>query len=73
LDNFLFQSGARRPHHSHVGWRNRFAFFGSSGLGIGRREDPSSRWIFIPLIIIAIAFAWLPPLFSWIRPARHRL
>jgi protein-S-isoprenylcysteine O-methyltransferase Ste14 len=30
-------------------------------LGIGRREDPSSRWIFIPLIIIAIVFAWLPP------------
>ena len=38
-----------------------YAFSGSSGLGIGRREDPSSRWIFIPLIIIAIVFAWLPP------------
>ena len=30
-------------------------------MGIGRREDPSSRWIFVPLIIIAIVFAWLPP------------
>jgi len=38
-----------------------YAFSGSSGVGIGRREDPSSRWIFIPLIIIAITFAWLPP------------
>jgi protein-S-isoprenylcysteine O-methyltransferase Ste14 len=38
-----------------------YAFSGSSGLGIGQREDPSSRWIFGPLIIIAIAFAWLPP------------
>ena len=38
-----------------------YAFSGSSGLGIGRREDPSSRWIFIPLIIVAIVFAWLPP------------
>src|SRR5207302_10661016 len=37
------------------------AFSGSSGFGIGRRKDPSNRWIFIPLIIIAIAFAWLPP------------
>ena len=38
-----------------------YAFSGSSGLGIGRREDPSSRWIFVPLIIIAVVFAWLPP------------
>jgi protein-S-isoprenylcysteine O-methyltransferase Ste14 len=38
-----------------------YAFSGSSGLGMGRREDPSSRWIFVPLIIIAIVFAWLPP------------
>jgi protein-S-isoprenylcysteine O-methyltransferase Ste14 len=38
-----------------------YAFSGSSGLGIGRREDPSSRWIFIPLIVIAIVFAWLLP------------
>ncbi len=38
-----------------------YAFSGSSGLGLGRLEDPSSRWIFIPLIIIAIVFAWLPP------------
>ncbi len=38
-----------------------YAFSGSSGLGIGHREDPSSRWIFVPLIIIAVAFAWLPP------------
>jgi len=38
-----------------------YGFSGSSGFGIGRREDPSSRWIFIPLIIIAVAFAWLPP------------
>src|SRR6266849_2894041 len=38
-----------------------FGFSGSSSVGIGQREDPSSRWIFIPLIIIAVAFAWLPP------------
>ena len=38
-----------------------FGFSGSSSLGVGRREDPSSRWIFIPLIIIGIAFAWLSP------------
>jgi protein-S-isoprenylcysteine O-methyltransferase Ste14 len=38
-----------------------YAFSGSSGLGIGRRKDPSSRWIFVPLILIAIVFAWLPP------------
>src|SRR5205823_14332619 len=38
-----------------------YAFSGRSGLGKGRREDPSSRWIFVPLIIIAIVFAWLPP------------
>ena len=38
-----------------------YAFSGSSGLGKGRREDPSSRWIFVPLTIIAIVFAWLPP------------
>ena len=38
-----------------------YGFSGSSGLGIGRIEDPSSRWIFIPIIIIAVAFAWLPP------------
>jgi protein-S-isoprenylcysteine O-methyltransferase Ste14 len=38
-----------------------YAFSGSSSLGMGRREDPSSRWIFVPLIIIAIVFAWLPP------------
>jgi protein-S-isoprenylcysteine O-methyltransferase Ste14 len=38
-----------------------YGFSGSSGLGIGRCEDPSIRWIFVPLIIIAIVFAWLPP------------
>jgi protein-S-isoprenylcysteine O-methyltransferase Ste14 len=38
-----------------------FGFSGSSSVGIGQREDVSSRWIFIPLIIIAVAFAWLPP------------
>jgi protein-S-isoprenylcysteine O-methyltransferase Ste14 len=38
-----------------------FGFSGSSSLGIGQHEDPTSRWIFIPLIIIAVAFAWLPP------------
>ena len=38
-----------------------YGFSGSSGLGIGRAEDPSSRSIFIPIIIIAVAFAWLPP------------
>jgi protein-S-isoprenylcysteine O-methyltransferase Ste14 len=41
-----------------------YGFSGSSGCGIGRHEDPSSRWIFIPLIIIAVAFAWLPPHFD---------
>jgi protein-S-isoprenylcysteine O-methyltransferase Ste14 len=38
-----------------------YGFSKSSGLRIGRLEDPSSRWIFVPLIIIAVAFAWLPP------------
>jgi protein-S-isoprenylcysteine O-methyltransferase Ste14 len=38
-----------------------YGFSGSSGWGIGQREDPSSRWIFVPLIVIAVAFAWLPP------------
>jgi protein-S-isoprenylcysteine O-methyltransferase Ste14 len=38
-----------------------YGFSGSSGCGTGRREDPSSRWIFFPLIIIAVGFAWLPP------------
>jgi protein-S-isoprenylcysteine O-methyltransferase Ste14 len=38
-----------------------YAFSGSSSLGIGQREDPSSRRIFVPVIIIAIVFAWLPP------------
>lgn len=38
-----------------------YGFSGSSSFGIGRREDPSSRWIFIPLITIAIVFAWIPP------------
>src|SRR5207248_8016459 len=41
-----------------------YAFSGSSSLGIGRREDPASRRIFIPLITLAIAFAWLPPHFD---------
>ena len=38
-----------------------YGFSGSSGLGTGQLEDRSSRWIFIPIIIIAVAFAWLPP------------
>jgi protein-S-isoprenylcysteine O-methyltransferase Ste14 len=38
-----------------------FCFSGSSSLGVGRREDRSSRWLFLPLIIVGIAFAWLPP------------
>ena len=38
-----------------------YGFSGSSGLAIGRAEDRSSRWIFIPIIIIGIAFGWLPP------------
>jgi protein-S-isoprenylcysteine O-methyltransferase Ste14 len=38
-----------------------YGFSGSSGFGRGEREDPSSRWLFIPLIFIAVTFAWLPP------------
>jgi len=38
-----------------------YGFSGSSGLAIARAEDRSSRWIFIPIIIIAVAFGWLPP------------
>ncbi len=38
-----------------------FGFSESSTFGIGQGEDLSSRWIFVPLIIIAVAFAWLPP------------
>ena len=33
-----------------------YGFSGSSGLAIGRAEDRSSRWIFIPIIIIGVAF-----------------
>ena len=38
-----------------------YGFTGSSGSEIGRREDPSSRWIFIPLVALVVVFAWLPP------------
>src|ERR1044072_5440894 len=38
-----------------------YGFSGSSSLAIGRAEDRSSRWIFIPIIIIAVTFGWLPP------------
>jgi len=38
-----------------------YGFSGSSGLGIGRVEDRSIRLIFVPIIIVAVAFAWLPP------------
>ena len=41
-----------------------FGFSGSSFFGTGRREDKSNRWIFIPLIVIALVFAWLPPHFD---------
>jgi protein-S-isoprenylcysteine O-methyltransferase Ste14 len=39
-------------------------FSGSSIFGVGRREDPSSRWLFLPIIIVAVAFTWLPPHFD---------
>ena len=38
-----------------------YGFSGSSGYETGRREDPTSRWIFVPLMVLVIAFAWLPP------------
>lgn len=38
-----------------------YGFSGSSGFGLGTREDGSSRWIFFPLLVIGLAFAWLPP------------
>lgn len=38
-----------------------YGFSGSSGFSRGERENPSSRWLFIPLIFIVLAFAWLPP------------
>ena len=38
-----------------------YGFSGSSGLGIGRVEDRSIRLIFVPIIIVAVALAWLPP------------
>jgi hypothetical protein len=41
-----------------------YGFSGSSGLDRGERENPSSRWLFIPLIFITVAFAWLPPHFD---------
>jgi len=37
-----------------------YSISGSSSYETGRREDPSSRWIFVPLIGLAIVFAWLP-------------
>ena len=38
-----------------------YSISGSSSYETGRREDPSSRWIFVPLIGLVIVFAWLPP------------
>jgi len=35
--------------------------FPAAAVGKGPADDPSSRWIFVPLIVIAIVFAWLPP------------
>ena len=41
-----------------------YSISGSSSYETGRREDPSSRWIFVPLIGLVIVFAWLPPHFD---------
>lgn len=38
-----------------------YGFSGSSGFGLGVKEDASTRWIFLPLGLAALAFAWLPP------------
>ncbi len=38
-----------------------YGFSGSSSLGVGTREDPASRWIFLPVLVLGLAFAWLPP------------
>jgi protein-S-isoprenylcysteine O-methyltransferase Ste14 len=35
-------------------------FFSGANLSTGRREDVANRWIFLPLAVLAIAFAWFP-------------
>jgi protein-S-isoprenylcysteine O-methyltransferase Ste14 len=33
---------------------------GCSAFSAGKREDVGNRWIFVPLIVISLALAWLP-------------
>lgn len=36
-------------------------FSHSSGLSSGEREDRSNRWIFLPILLLSLLLAWLPP------------
>jgi protein-S-isoprenylcysteine O-methyltransferase Ste14 len=36
-------------------------FSGSSGLSSGEREDRGNRWIFLPITLLSLLLAWLPP------------
>ncbi len=36
-------------------------FTNSSGLGSGQREDRGNRWIFLPITLLSLLLAWLPP------------
>ena len=60
----LCASGACRNRTSSLVGAIAYGFSGSSGFDRGERENPSSRWLFIPLIFITAAFAWLPPHFD---------
>ena len=61
LDNILFPSGADRRDHFGIGRCNRLRIFREQRFGKGPTGRSLRRWIFVPLIIIAIVFAWLPP------------
>jgi protein-S-isoprenylcysteine O-methyltransferase Ste14 len=36
-------------------------FSRSSGLSSGEREDRGNRWIFLPILLLSLLLAWLPP------------
>jgi protein-S-isoprenylcysteine O-methyltransferase Ste14 len=44
-----------------IGGAIAYGFSGSSGFGTGLREDATSRWVFLPLLVVALGFACVPP------------
>jgi protein-S-isoprenylcysteine O-methyltransferase Ste14 len=36
-------------------------FSRSSGLSSGEREDRGNRWVFLPILLLSLLLAWLPP------------